>query len=781
MYTAVIDDTFACTSLTKSGRRRWVALGFALIDLLLLSACGGQMPAAAQIVRLGAGSYTTALPAGAKEPQVQPYVAPGDHRPVPTNRWWSSLVFSQFSNQMFPHPLGVQASEKGLRIYYPGAGYTANREGIFTAVMREPDDLVIGHSECSQFPDARAEAWSDWFVSTVFASAQNRLHLTFGHGSPFVYGTIQGGSPTVSFRNPPTIFAGNTRSSTIGVSISGRNYGLFGPSGCHWEGLGTSRLTCVLDGKSYFSVALLPDSSSDTLAFFARYAHNHVTNTRVTWSFDERSSKVSTHYTFTTKSWEGSATGTVVGLYPHQYQRSSLALTKYSYQTIRGVLKVGVGDGFTTVTPYQGVLPYLPSIGSDRSTLKRYVDSDAISFKPAPADTYWTGKALGKLATLSSIADVSNNAAARDQFKSRLKAILETYFTAESKSSSLFYYNRSWGTLIGYPASYGSDESINDHHFHYGYFIRAAAELARLEPEWAIADRWGGMVNLLIRDCASPDRDDPMFPLLRNFDIYEGHSWADGKGDFADGNDNESSSEAMNAWTGIILWGEATGNVKLRDLGIYLYVTEKDAIDNYWFDAHRLYPAAFTMPMVSMLWGAKAVYATWFSGDPISMHGINILPVQSGSLYLGTDPALVRRNVEGLTTERKARDAKDPKRGPVARVGANWGDWGDIIQMYHALSDAPGAIAETNFETQSIEGGNSRANLYLWLSVFNAVGAVDASISADTTSYAVFKKGGRRTYIAYNPGKAAKTVTFSDGKTIRVDGHDMAVENGEAR
>ncbi len=45
-----------------------------------------------------------------------------------------------------------------------------------------------------------------------------------------------------------------------------------------------------------------------------------------------------------------------------------------------------------------------------------------------------------------------------------------------------------WGTLIGYPASYGSDQELNDHHFHYGYFIAAAATLAKFDPTWA-ADR----------------------------------------------------------------------------------------------------------------------------------------------------------------------------------------------------------------------------------------------------------------------------------------------------
>mgnify|MGYP000061447843 CR=1 FL=1 len=36
---------------------------------------------------------------------------------------------------------------------------------------------------------------------------------------------------------------------------------------------------------------------------------------------------------------------------------------------------------------------------------------------------------------------------------------------------------------------------------------------------------------------------------------------------FADGNNNESSSEAMNAWTGLILWGAATGDDYARAVG----------------------------------------------------------------------------------------------------------------------------------------------------------------------------------------------------------------------
>ena len=93
----------------------------------------------------------------------------------------------------------------------------------------------------------------------------------------------------------------------------------------------------------------------------------------------------------------------------------------------------------------------------------------------------------------------------------------------------MFYYDRNWGTLIGYPASYGSDAELNDHHFHYGYFIAAAATLAKFDPSWAANSAYGGLVDLLIRDANNYDRGDNRFPYLRDFDIYAGHDWADTK------------------------------------------------------------------------------------------------------------------------------------------------------------------------------------------------------------------------------------------------------------
>ena len=53
----------------------------------------------------------------------------------------------------------------------------------------------------------------------------------------------------------------------------------------------------------------------------------------------------------------------------------------------------------------------------------------------------------------------------------------------------------------------------------------------------------------------------------RTKDWYDGHAWASGIFAFADGKNQESTSESVNGWYAIYLWGEATNNDRVRDLG----------------------------------------------------------------------------------------------------------------------------------------------------------------------------------------------------------------------
>ena len=67
--------------------------------------------------------------------------------------------------------------------------------------------------------------------------------------------------------------------------------------------------------------------------------------------------------------------------------------------------------------------------------------------------------------------------------------------------------------MIGYPAGHGQDSNINDHHFHWGYFIHAASFIEQMQPGWAL--EWGEMVNELVWDAASH------IEMMKNIHILE--------------------------------------------------------------------------------------------------------------------------------------------------------------------------------------------------------------------------------------------------------------------
>ncbi|WP_186577096.1 glycosyl hydrolase [Aquibacillus kalidii] len=724
-------------------------------------------------VTSGAGSYSTVLPPGATNVQEQIYKTDNYQGKMPTNDWWSNLAWDKYSEAQYPHPLAVKNQEDGFRIYNPSSRITANSSCV-CGWINDIHDFTVGHSNASTFPDAKVNDSDDWFVSALYESGSNSMEVTYGHGSPYVYFDFGGGNPELSFYTAPNVWYGDSSGSVLGVTIEGSHYALFGPSGSTWAGVGSKTLTNNLNGKDYFSISALPDNSPETLEKFKQYAYSHITDTKVEWAYDEQTSSVTTNYTYTTTAKEGSRTGTIFALYPHQWKNMNRSLLPYTYNSVRGLMKTAEGSSFQTSMTFTGVLPSLPNKGSyDVNQLAQYVDeAEAEEYSETP-DTYWVGKRLGKLATLAPIADQVGDTTASSKFRNEIRNRLEDWFTASDasgniNSSELFYYNENWGTTIGYPDSFGTADQLNDHHFHYGYFIKAAAEIARVDKDWASDSNYGSMVDFLIRDIANPDRNDDQFPFLRNFDPYAGHSWASGHSRFGDGNNNESSSEAMNAWAGLILWGEATNDEKVRDLGIYLYTTEMNAINEYWFDVNEnTHHPDFGRSTASMIWGGKTVGdGVWWTANPEEVHGINWLPITGASLYLTHYPEYTATNYNALVSE---------------NGGTNFDVWEDLIYMYRAISD-PGdakSLYNENIADMVPEAGNSKANMYHWIYNLDAIGNADPTVTADYPIYAVFNKNGHKTYVVYNMTDQTKTVHFSDGHSVTVAPNSFSTGNGE--
>jgi len=96
-----------------------------------------------------------------------------------------------------------------------------------------------------------------------------------------------------------------------------------------------------------------------------------------------------------------------------------------------------------------------------------------------------------------------------------LRASRDGGTTPKNAAERLFYYDSRWGSLIPTPEDgFAADSLLNDHHFHYGYFLKIATELARWEKTHPVhsankkwAEAYAPMIRLLIKDIANIERE----------------------------------------------------------------------------------------------------------------------------------------------------------------------------------------------------------------------------------------------------------------------------------
>ncbi len=175
-------------------------------------------------------------------------------------------------------------------------------------------------------------------------------------------------------------------------------------------------------------------------------------------------------------------------------------------------------------------------------------------------------------------------------------------------------------------ADYGNG-IYNDHNFHYGYHVYAAAVIAKEDAQFLA--KYKNQILMYVRDYANPSQSDPFFVFSRSKDWFTWHSWAGGLFVFGDNRNQESTSESINSYYAISLLGNVLNNKYIGDFGRMLNTMEIVSTKKYWQmpSYNTVYPEPFRSNlMVGMVWSTKADYATWFGGNPEFIHGINFLP-----------------------------------------------------------------------------------------------------------------------------------------------------------
>lgn len=320
--------------------------------------------------------------------------------------------------------------------------------------------------------------------------------------------------------------------------------------------------------------------------------------------------------------------------------------------TVKGMATAVLADSWTMLEPNLptgiGFAPWDPLLGSV-STLSAAAKARILSIAASEVgqdmdkaindeSMYFSGKRASKYATLVyAIRELLGDQALADTALAKLKAAVARF--VENRQTYPLVYESAWKGCVS-TASYATNDPnkdfgntyYNDHHFHYGYWIHTAAIIGRYDPAWAQANKdW---VNMLLKDTCNPISDDPQYPFCRAFDWYNGHSWAHGLTEFADGKDQESTSEegffayAIRMWARVIGFKstEARGNLMLailtRSFRNYFYM-DNDNVNQ---------PARFIGNKVAgITFENKCDHATWFDGHLYAIQGIHMIPINPSS------------------------------------------------------------------------------------------------------------------------------------------------------
>ncbi|MFU8793565.1 MAG: glycosyl hydrolase [Acholeplasmataceae bacterium] len=638
-------------------------------------------------INLGAGSYKVG-----SAPTIDHPISPIHlnqtllEKAVPSNSWWTSLLVANQGggNGIYTNPLRSSFNNDGVEITNPGAGFIQywNPDGYNTMAnfsLALPD-MFLRTSQLSSGYTTHVIGESDTSVNVALRNngqKEDLMVLTYAQGSPYVFAEVaQANSPIINLASNGVAqyefysvdgiqingssYTGaglvirlldkhigyqTSRPAQVGQPIYGDRYflittpeeTLFSLSSVnHPNGL-LNRIAMTLNGSNIFSVAAIQRLSE--APFYHEHGYTRTLKGDVSFAVDHIKSDVTTTYQLATQTTKGNvAIDPVQFLMPHHYQASTQTLTNYSFQTVRGELKAMIGTTFETTLSFYGLLPAMTrplsesfsddvmtgflndlDIRNDISDTENFLNDEG---------PYWNGKAIYPLAQGIIIADQIGDVGLKTSLIAKLRYVLADWFTYEGTTDDRYlYYNEAWGTTYYSNNDFKTASELSDHSFTHGYLVYGSAVLAMYDDTFV--DDYGNVVDVLLNDYLYPHKGDYDFAYLRSFDPWAGHTWAHGFGTFAEGNNLESTSEALQSWLAGYLWSLNQNDVDLRDAAIYGFVTELQVAKTYFFDYDQIiFPDNYSnyASVAGLIWGGKYDYATWFGANPTFIYGIHWLP-----------------------------------------------------------------------------------------------------------------------------------------------------------
>lgn len=599
----------------------------------------------------------------------------------PTNKWFSGIALQESPMAIFPTPLKFSTTESSFTYSLPTPSVSS--EAIIATTT---ESVTVGIRSASSY---QVTSYDELSVSLTYKNGVDKLAtVTMVAGSPYIQLT--------AFQ-PLTIDITATSSNTaindgtFTAKSSSQAYYATASTDAQMRREESGRVMATVPANGLVSFFVLPAGQDEEILI--SHAQNRIQGTKVEYSV--QGNNFQTKFIIQTEN----NNPTIFGYLPHQKSDDKKIM---KYQTIYGDQELSVGTSFSYTTSEIPVIEELDLTAitpAQKDLLITTLRQEINATRYTAVDTYFSGKELYRSAQMLQLAKQLDEETIASSIHAKLKQQLTGWLsTSSEKTKQYFYYDSRMRSIVGENVSFGS-EAGNDHHFHYGYFIYAAAILAAHDPEFVAG--YQDEVNLLVADIANY-KDAEALPLRRVFDPYFGHSWASGSSPFNDGNNQESISEALNAWTGIVLWARQTKNDILTTQARWMLSVEAQAADSYWFNIDKSKPpygGGYNHSFASINWGGKRDNATFFSAEPNAKLGILLIPM---------NPTVANILPGKFKVDEHLRE--------VIKTDYNV-QFGDYLLMYQALHSASAEqlITAKAMPEALIDGANSRSYMYAWI------------------------------------------------------------------
>ena len=478
-------------------------------------------------------------------------------KPYPTGAFWTNLVIKNGDGAIGVYPYGVKTIDSGIQV-----SYGASRRVVSPSAITDPfvADLQIGSIQA--FVGRAIESFDNTSVTVCYRTAVNGKFRTYlVKGSPFITVVYENATPMIS-SSVMKIVSVDARvvKGSVGVQyiVTLGNFQKWlvycsEPVALIWR---DNTLYSPNPIRGFLRIAILPVQNAEpSFNMLLGYVQKYPTGAIMTLGYPTG--------TLATVNWQFSVVGIgplLMLALPHHVPLMIFPLDSDENRvvqavftpiwSIKGKLKAVVGERWTlqyniVQVGWNYALTDKLSI-SQLDEIAKQLMIDVKSVIPSAVDPYTFGKELGRMARLAQIADNLGIADARQQALQAVETALTPWLQGLNPNTLL--YDKTYGGVIttngvaDSSADFGSGW-YSDHHFHYGYFAYAAATLARLDaPYWEV---YKIPMETLIRDICNPDPTDTDFPFARHKDFFDGHSWASGLYQQANGKGQESSSEVM--------------------------------------------------------------------------------------------------------------------------------------------------------------------------------------------------------------------------------------------